>query len=271
MNHRNILLYPLTVFAMLSISLEMGGGLSAQPTFGVTSVENCYQKVSSRYSSGSNIGKLKYRFLASQRNLKLSASNYGDINAWKVDAMDTSGIWSNLYYPVIANDSSRSVFIPPSYVSVRITNPVSWLSNLPNDTIEIDFVEPEFNLFDEEKPCLTFELGKFNVSHNLDGLCQPPEYILTLPSTANNRWGLPINWNMGLFPGIQIQNIPIGPQACQEQRWDVYGNLIPYCLEFELQIVLQPCNPSRAECPPLMMKKKLNICCFCGPYNNTQN
>ena len=138
------------------------------------------------------------------------------------------------------------------------------------DTLEINFVEPEFTFFDKQKECLTFDLEDFQGIFNLTNLCTEPVFELILPTTATNRWGLPNDWSMRLIPGQKGQRIPVNSNACDGQYFDAQGNVISFCLEFIIEITLRPCLDKEDICPPLKLSKKLRFCCFCGPWNNIQ-
>lgn len=266
---------------LLTSFLTMGKS-SGQPAYGTTSVENCYQKATAGFTGKAQ----KVNFIKGQYNIKISSTNYKDIRYWQVLVPDTftryiwgpdtvvtrlDTFWRIQIDSIIPASQGVTVNIPPQYNRIRITSPKDWFSGvLQPDTLEINFVEPEFTFFDKQKECLTFDLEDFKGIFNLTNLCEKPSYKLTLPTTATNRWGLPVNWFMLLYPGVKGQIIPIDPKACNGQYFDAQGNVISYCLEFNMEITIEPCMDKEDICPPLKLSKKLRFCCFCGPWNNIQ-
>lgn len=258
----------------------------AQPAFGATTVENCYQKVTAGFS-----GKAQtVNFIKGLPSIKVGSTNYSDVKYWQVLAQDTYSrniwvgdtivsridtFWRVLIDSIIPKSGGVDINVPNNLDRIRITTPKDWFTGVPqSDTLEINFVEPEFNFFDKQKECLTFDMEELQCKLNLTNLCMEPKYRLILPPNATNRWGLPLNWFMTLEPGKKGQSIPIDPAACSRQDQiylDQFGNTISYCIDFQLDILIEPCLDKIDICPPLHIKKKLKFCCFCGPWNNIQN
>jgi hypothetical protein len=271
--------YLLILFGCLFVHTSLEG----QPAYGTTSVENCYQKVTAGFTGKAK----KVNFIKSQYNIKISTTNYKDIRYWQILVPDTftrylrgpdtivsrvDTFWRIKIDSITSTSQGATVNIPPQYNRIRITNPKDWFSGvLQPDTLEINFVEPEFDFFDKQKECLTFDMEELQCKLNLTNLCLEPTYRLILPPNATNRWGLPLNWFMTLEPLKKGQSIPINPAACSGQYWDQYGNTISYCMDFQLEVLIRSCYDKENICPPLMIKKKLKFCCFCGPWNNIQN
>ena len=270
--------YLLILFGCLFVHTAAEG----QPAYGTTSVENCYQKATAGFTGKAK----KVNFIKGQYNIKISSTNYKDIRYWQVLVPDTftryimgpdtvvtrlDTFWRIKIDSIIPTNQGVTVNIPPQYNRIRITNPKDWFSGvLQPDTLEINFVEPEFDFFDKKKECLTFDNEDFMSNFNLTNLCAEPTYRLILPTTATNRWGLPLNWYMTITPNLKGQRIPIDPISCSGQFFDKQGNVISYCLEFRVDITIEPCLDKIDICPPLKLSKKLRFCCFCGPWNNIQ-
>ena len=270
--------YLLILFGCLFVHTAAEG----QPAYGTTSVENCYQKATAGFTGKAK----KVNFIKGQYNIKISSTNYKDIRYWQVLVPDTFTIyimgpdtvvtrldtfWRIKIDSIIPTNQGVTVNIPPQYNRIRITNPKDWFSGvLQPDTLEINFVEPEFDFFDKKKECLTFDNEDFMSNFNLTNLCFEPTYELILPTTATNRWGLANDWSMRLIPGQKGQRIPIDPISCSGQFFDKQGNVISYCLEFIIEISIRPCLDKEDICPPIKLSKKLRFCCFCGPWNNIQ-
>ena len=257
--------------------------VQSQPAFGATTVENCYQKVTAGFSGKAQ----KVNFIKGLPSIKVGSTNYSDVKYWQVLAQDTYSrniwvgdtfvsridtFWRVLIDSIIPKSGGVDINVPNNLDRLRITTPKDWFTGVPqSDTLEINFVEPEFNFFDKQKECLTFDMEELQCKLNLTNLCMEPTYELILPLTATNRWGLATDWSMRLMPGTKGLTIPINPAACSGQYWDQYGNTISYCMDFQLEVLIRPCYDKENICPPLRTKKKLKFCCFCGPWNNTQN
>jgi hypothetical protein len=235
----------------------------AQPTFGTTIVENCYQKITAGYTGKAQ----KVHLIRGLNNLKISSNNYNDIFYWQVLVPDTASryylkddtfakrtdtFWRIKMDSIKSNGKPVEVYIPEHYDKIRITTPRDWRTGAhQNDTIEIEFVNPEFSLTDKENNCLTFDIARSSILTNLDGLCKKPYIRLSLPRNSVNRWGLPNNWFIDIFDDLPFIKIPINKKNCEDPVHDQNGNLIPYCMNFNADLFILPCNESLLICPPL--------------------
>ena len=173
----------------------------AQPTYGTTTVENCYQKATAGFTGRAK----KVNFIRGLNNLKITSTNYTDIAYWQVLAQDTfsryyaSGdttikkidtLWRIALDSLRPNGKAVEVFLPQQFSKIRITTPKDWRTGvIQSDTLEINFIEPSFIFSDKEKDCLTFDMGRLTANNNIDGLCEPPAFFLSLPINAVNWWG----------------------------------------------------------------------------------
>lgn len=144
---------------------------------------------------------------------------------------------------------------------------------------DLDFIFKEFNDIIEIKPteengCFTFDNFKFKSDINVEGLCVSPFYKLKYPNLVYNNNILPID----VLPYNNMLNSPIyninKPSAnyCLDLITTTilppgnYPNPVPLgCIEFDMEITLLPCEyyESDPNCPPLVLNKKINICCSC--------
>jgi hypothetical protein len=270
--------------------------LKAQPTSSHLVYANCYQKVQFPTNSLNN----NFKFLNTEggRKIFLNLIDPPANFSWHIYGrkynqsgfIDFLGNFNNFGCCRLINQgglNEQTIWDPNNaeidvmYESVIIVPSINGEAAGNYPITQIDFVDFEFEINSNYglPKCLTFDNFNFNFTHNLVGLCKIPYFKLKLPPGSINNYGLPSNYSLNLFQNnsYQIpidQNFCAGNVACQNSN----GNTIGCCIGFEVEITITPCLETSFEpigpdnfCPPLIFKKPLNICCFCGESNGSNN
>ena len=139
---------------------------------------------------------------------------------------------------------------------------------------EVEFIEDEDIEVDvvpsNGKSCLTFNNYAFDLDfHGLEGLCVLPRYKLTSKSQKPNYLGLLLGWHTRWieipydWPSIPANcaNEPNGPHCTTSPNQPLP---VPCkCMPFDLDIELEPCGGNHILCPPIKIRKEVDICCSC--------
>ena len=139
---------------------------------------------------------------------------------------------------------------------------------------EIEFIDEEDIEVDvvpsNGKSCLTFNNYAFDLDfHGLEGLCVLPRYKLTSKSLRPGYLGLPVGWRTRWIE-IPYDWPPI-PAHCANEPNGGHCTSPPHlpepvpcrCINFDLDIILDPCGGNHILCPPIHLKKEVEICCSC--------
>lgn len=234
-------------------------------TYGVVTASNCYQKISGSLTSTTNFNFLN---TSDGRNIIISSDNPLDISNVDMFYKDAAGNWIPFYYGL---NLGTPIVINPSYQSIKINpnnNPYSLGSTA--QPVIINFVDPTINPT-SSTPCIKKNSSNFRLNLNLDGLCSPPKYKITVHPTSPQRGGIPLNWSLEQYdlPNNSL-NVPFSDEFCSQTNWlDEYGHVVSPQLTFNVEITLEPCVGSN--CPEYKFNTTMVIACDCGYFNPNQN
>lgn len=139
---------------------------------------------------------------------------------------------------------------------------------------EVEFIDEEDIEVDvvpsNGKSCLTFNNYAFDLDfHGLEGLCVLPEYKLTSKSQKPDYLGLPLGWYTRWIGTPYVW--PNIPAHCANEPNGAHCTSAPHlpepvpcrCIPFDLEIKLGSCGGHHIDCPPIHIKKEIEICCSC--------
>lgn len=242
-----------------------------------TIVENCYQRVfGAPYYYGSPNSNplnptLKFKFLKSGNggsNIKISTHRNDGPKIIRVRIEKEDG-------NVIFNDTDidGNIILPIDAVKANFRVYTPTLEHNGTNPVDIEFVEPEFNLTNNGLECLPLT-GLLNFSSNLDGLCREPNLRIKFPAGtigSSALMGLDPNFKMDIPSNGYGYNIPVLNNNCDDQEPILPTNppgwvpVFATCLDMEVEITLRACDEPDFDpsCPPLTFVKPIRFCCNC--------